>query len=473
MATSECPHCGSRISSDVLFCDHCGTALPRQQPPDATDDDEVPEEPDSSASREGSGSSDPEDESQVDEPAAPTPAPADAATGSSTDAENEAIGEEGTGESGGRPEETSDDEPGPLLDDLGGLLDLADIQAFATACEGTPDPASRRPLSPSSDLTLDEEQRRQLRQLFAEELPPEARANIEAPSDALQPGEGRGGLERRPWLELVLFLGLVGALLGAPEMPRGGPQQHALPGLNQAIHEVESLAPNSLVLVNWAYDPATAGEMDFVAQPVVEDLLRKEARLIVVSQLPGGPAAARRVIAEAAKTLRRPSRAQISANKVIEGGFLPGGAASLPILGAAPGRALPVDPRWVGLRDRFDIAGLADSGPVLSFVFAAGAEDVRRWLEQIQPFYGGPVVAVTTAVADTSLRPYLHSGQLSGLVSGWDGGRAYIHRTERTQSIEEQARSSRLVHAMNWGVGILIAVILLGNLVGLTERRPQ
>ena len=180
---------------------------------------------------------------------------------------------------------------------------------------------------------------------------------------------------------------------------------------------------------------------------------------------------ARRVIARAEESVRRPARAQVSTTQIIEGGFLPGGAASLPLLGVAPVQTLPVDPRWVDLRERFSIAGLADTGPALTLVIAARTEDVRRWLEQVQPINDGTVIAVTSAVVDPALRPFLHSGQLAGLVSGWDGGNAYLRRSERTRSVAEQARTSRLANGQNWGIGILFVVILLGNLAGLTERR--
>jgi hypothetical protein len=223
--------------------------------------------------------------------------------------------------------------------------------------------------------------------------------------------------------------------------------------------------------VNWAYDPATAGEMDLVAQPVIEHLLRRKARLIVVSQLPGGPATARRLIADAEEAIRRPTRSQITNNVIIEGGFLPGGAASLPLLGVAPAQTLPIDPRRVDLKDRFTVASLETAGAVLNLVIAARAEDVRRWLEQVQPLNNGTVIAVTSAVVDTGLRPYLHSGQLSGLVSGWDGGMAYQRRSERAEDITEQDRSGRQISGQNWGFGILLVTIALGNLAGLTARR--
>ena len=292
-------------------------------------------------------------------------------------------------------------------------------------------------------------------------------------SEAAETAGSGNGLQRQFWFEMILLLGMVGALLWGGQAPPGGAGPHALPGLEQVHRQIDTLPPNSLVLVNWAYDPATAGEMDLVAYPLIEHLLQRQAKLIVFSQLPGGPATARRVIARAEESLQRPSRTQITANLVIEGGYLPGGAASLPLLGVAPARALPVDPRWVDLRERFSIAALGETGPALSLVIAARAEDVRRWLEQVQPLNGGAVVAATSAVADPAVRPYLHSGQLAGLVSGWDGGGVYVRRLERARSIAEQGRSLRQVSGQNWGVGILIVAVLLGNLAGLNQRRSR
>ena len=213
--------------------------------------------------------------------------------------------------------------------------------------------------------------------------------------------------------------------------------------------------------------------MDRVAQPVIEHLLLRGAKLIVVSQLPAGLASARRLIAKAEDAVRQPGRSLIEGNVVIEVGFLPGGAASLPLLGVAPAETLPLDPGWLALKDRFTVAGLDRASAVLNLIVAARSEDVRHWLEQVQPLNGGAVVAVTSGATDIPLRPYLQSGQLSGLVSGWDGGSAYRIRSERAAGPEEREVAGRLISGQNWGFALLLLAILLGNLTGLIERRPR
>ena len=455
MATFDCPHCGYSNPAASRFCVHCGTNLARRQP--AAGGTAGARDQGRGARSEGRGAR-----------LTPNPLPLSPK-------------EEDTTEDSSKEDSGPDvARPGPLLGDLGGLLEPADPLSFITPGSDELDPTRDRPTALSGELATDEEERKRLRRLFSEDLPltvgtagarGEGRGARLTPNPLpLSPEEKGNGLQRRFWV-LVLLLGMTGALLWGAQSPPGGAGPHALPGLEQAHRQIDSLQPNSLVFVNWAYDPATAGEMDLVAQPLIEHLLQKQSKLIVFSQLPGGPATARRVIARAEESLQRPSRMQITANLVIEAGYLPGGAASLPLLGVAPARALPVDPTWVDLRERFSIAGLGDTGPALTLVIAARAEDVRRWLEQVQPLNGGTVVAATSAVAGPAVRPYLHSGQLAGLVSGWDGGGAYVRRSERARSVTEQARSLRHISGQNWGVGILIVTIILGNLAGLTERR--
>ena len=61
-------------------------------------------------------------------------------------------------------------------------------------------------------------------------------------------------------------------------------------------------------------------------------------------------------------------------------------------------------------------------------------------LEQAQPLDRLPIVAFTSAAADPVLRPYLESGQLRGLVSGFDGAWAYAQQSGLPLSAANQAR---------------------------------
>ena len=79
-------------------------------------------------------------------------------------------------------------------------------------------------------------------------------------------------------------------------------------------------------------------------------------------------------------------------------------------------------------------------------------------------------MAVTSAGADPLLRPYLDSGQLVGLVSGFDGAYSYerLAGDSRSLDVEEQLRV-RLA-AQNWGQLALLLILVMGNLAGLLGR---
>ena len=127
----------------------------------------------------------------------------------------------------------------------------------------------------------------------------------------------------------------------------------------------------------------------------------------------------------------------------------------------------------IGHTDRtaFLLGPLVTQRPALAIVVAAQAEDVQQWLEQVQPLAPAPVVAFTGAGADPILRPYLASGQLQGLVSGFDGAASYQQLRARplnyTLNYAGDGRWLQQLVAQNWGHVALLLILLLGNLRGL------
>jgi hypothetical protein len=108
--------------------------------------------------------------------------------------------------------------------------------------------------------------------------------------------------------------------------------------------------------------------------------------------------------------------------------------------------------------------------PALVVTFAAEAEQVQHWLEQVQPLSRTPVIAVTGAAADPILRPYLDSGQLAGLVSGFDGAATYARKLDPFADPDANPTLIRQIVLQNWGHLALLAAIALGNLAALLSR---
>jgi hypothetical protein len=270
---------------------------------------------------------------------------------------------------------------------------------------------------------------------------------------------------RIPWI-----FALLGLAIGLPALlflagPVGLP--YRWPGVEDAYLTIQGVAPNTLVVVYWAYDPATAGELDLVMQPVVRHLLQRRARLAVIATAPGGIGSAERLMAQV-RTGPGSDNLTLAADlgQPVTYAYLPGGAASLPLLARNPALGLLENIMMVPPEEREALA------PIPGLIVAAGAqaEDVQHWLEQVQPLDHTPVIAVTAAGADPILRPYRDSNQLSGLVSGFDGAYAYRQLLDPFVAPESNPQLLHQIILQNWGHFALLAAIALGNLAALLSR---
>ena len=427
MASVRCPHCGTSNRAGSNFCNRCGTDL-RAEPVEPVADDR----PAGNAPETAAGAA---------ERAGTTPASTASPPSTSFDAEQPWLEAGFTG---------ADDVPfEPEDEDLAVLDDLAPLPVPAarlvSGVQGLLEPirvaaipheeGGQSAALPHAGAALDNEQMRRVRALLADEP---VLASVPANPQPRRPSLWL------PWVFLIVGLAVVLPLwLGWAPLP-GAP--HLWRGVDAAYRTVERLPAGATVQLFWAYDPATAGELDLLSAPMTRHLLQRAVTLDAVTLLPNAPATAQRVV-DQLLAQRLPDLAPVGRQYSLDVRFLPGGATVLPLLGQ---------------RDA-----------ALAVVIAARAEDVQYWLEQVAPVNRVPVVAVTAAAADPVLRPYLDSGQLVGLVSGFDGS---YHYTELMADAPDSGyvRAMRLqVAGQNYGMLAILAIIVLGNLAALLLGRRQ
>jgi hypothetical protein len=339
-----------------------------------------------------------------------------------------------------------------LITSLQGLL--TPIRIATNITDDTPLPP-KAPTSTAEGLSNDE--LRMIRGLMSEQ-------------PALVNYQVRPALRPPLSLRIGWIFALVGVAIGLPALlflggPIGLPARWS--GVEDAYLTIQGVAPNTLVVVYWAYDPATSGEIDLAMQPVMRHLLQRRARLAIVTTTPGGIGSAERLIAQV-RAAQGTENLTLAADlgQPITFSYLPGGAASLPILARDPA---------IGLLENIMIASPEQReslAPRPTLVVAAGAttEAVQQWLEQVQPLDRIPVIAVTAAGADPVLRPYRDSNQLSGLVSGFDGAYAYRQLLDPFVAPESNNTLLHQIILQNWGHFALLAAIVLGNLAALLGR---
>jgi len=241
--------------------------------------------------------------------------------------------------------------------------------------------------------------------------------------------------ERRPGfgqavLRLLIGLLLLAAILAPMAgvwLPSGSgdvPAASAVfPDAKAAYDAIErQVDTGTPVLVAFEYGPSEAEEVEMVAGPLLQHLLNKGGRLILVSTHAEGPALAERLLAGLSGAGEGPER-------VVNLGYQPGQAVGVQgLLADLAGRTLyrsgqPAAQAAVmeGVRSARDVG--------LVIVLAGQVEDLRTWVEQVSARYPDlPVVAGVSARVEPIARPYLErtgAGVLKGLVAGLPGATVY------------------------------------------------
>lgn len=252
-------------------------------------------------------------------------------------------------------------------------------------------------------------------------------------------------------IAFVLPLGLEPAPMRTP------------PELEEMFNQIDQSAQTDRpVLLAVDFEPALAGEMTLAAQPVVEHLMSRNIRIVIVSTAPAGPVLVQSLLDGAAQTLAGQEQEYDLVANVVNLGYLPGGTISLLEFAQLPRQAAPAS--IVGDYTVWDqpvlalVKSLGDFSQVI--VVTDSAEVGRNWVEQVKPLMGDiPLLMVASAQAEPLLMPYVDSGQIDGLTGGLLGGVLY----SQWRQIEPAAGA--YWPAFQVGIGLAFLLVLVGGLV--------
>jgi len=231
------------------------------------------------------------------------------------------------------------------------------------------------------------------------------------------------------WLvSLVMLLAvLVPAVAGVPVFPI---PQRVSRDLAPLVGIVNTLPTDRPALMVFDYEPGYSGELDAVAEPLIESLLARGINIVTVSTRPTGPPLAVDLIDQ----IGAPYQIENGRN-VLHLGYLSGGPSAVQLFSAAPREAilkgfeLPPDmsgqSAWASPL-LSDVHSLSDFGMVA--VVAAGTDTARTWAEQAHPWLGDtPLVMILSQGAEPLIRPYFESltPQVNGILSGLPTALAY------------------------------------------------
>ena len=266
-------------------------------------------------------------------------------------------------------------------------------------------------------------------------------------------------------LVLLLVAWLPSAFGGlVPPLPTGIP-----PEVMAANRIVSQLPDRPAVLLAVDYNPAWQAEMESAAAPLVEHLMVRGARLVVISTQPLGPALADHFLHGGPLA----GYGYVEGQQYVNLGYLAGGRAGLQGLALSPTRAAPRSINGYAAWKATPLAGVRQINDFDLVVVVSDDPDVARaWIEQVQPHLTTtPLILVVSAQAEPLVRPYYESQppQVQGLVTGLMGGLAYMRLTGRV------SEGVQYWGGFTWGIWAAILLLVVGgvyNLVlGLRARR--
>jgi hypothetical protein len=236
------------------------------------------------------------------------------------------------------------------------------------------------------------------------------------------------------------------------------PQDVTHPGVEQTYQIVAKLSAQDTALVAFDYEPGLVGEMDTAAAAVMDNMMEKGTKLVLVSTSPTGPALAERFIHEV-----QGKHSYQNGEQYLNLGYIPGGISGL--------AAFAENPTWA-VSSKADGAPTWDSEPFqniqkvsdfgLVLVITDNPNTTRAWVEQVHPnLETVPLVTIVSAQAEPVAHTY--QGQIDGIVSGLTGGASY-------ESISGSNLAKERWGAFNILLIVAVSMLIIGSMltIGLT-----
>lgn len=277
--------------------------------------------------------------------------------------------------------------------------------------------------------------------------------------------EGLGRLDRR-WLYLMLFVALGVTLVARPLLPES-PSVFTRP----VFARIESLARGAPVLVALDYSPASAPEIEPMAQALTRHLFLQGARPVFVTLWPEGNNMLQRL---------REQVFEPEFPDLVEG-------IDFAALGYKAGGRMVINALRQDLRSMYtaDLRGVPlDSLPALAHVarldqfplivaLSGGTPGLKEWV-----LYGGdptgtPVAGGCTGIGTPEFLAYFPA-QLLGLLGGLKGASEYeAALAERYPALGIPRRAGRAMGPQTVAHVLILLFLVLGNLSYLRRRGPR
>lgn len=268
-------------------------------------------------------------------------------------------------------------------------------------------------------------------------------------------------LDRR-WVFLVLAVTLFLPIVFPLKLPGLKPS----PGVSKMYDYVEGMQPGQTIMISFDYDPASAPELQPMADAVMKHAFRKRLKVIAMGLWVTGLGLEKKTT----ETLGKEAEAKFGVkygDDYVDLGFKPGNVAVITGMGEDIFATFPTDAKGTPLSSipmMKSIRRLKDIDLVVSI--AAGSPGIDHWIAYGADKHKFKIGGGTTAVQAPSMAPYLQAGQLVGLIPAMRGAAEY----EFLSGLSGGGTAG--IDAISLGHYLIITLIVLGNIAYFVTRRP-
>jgi len=261
----------------------------------------------------------------------------------------------------------------------------------------------------------------------------------------------------RRWIYLILAL----AVIVPTVVPFKVPTTVSTEVRN--VHSfVENLQPGDNIHIAIDYDPSTLAELHPMAEAIMRQAFRRDARIIITALSQFGPAMAEEMITRIATELGKKRNIDYTFL-----GYKPYPAITILAMGTDYRVPFPTDYYGTPVDSIPMMADIHNYRNLKGVVSLAGGNAADFWIQYGNAKYGFPLALGVTGVMASDYYPYLQSGQIFGLIPGMKGAAEYEMLTE------SPGQGSRgMPYQMSTHL-VIIVFMIITNIAYLTQRRAR
>jgi hypothetical protein len=240
------------------------------------------------------------------------------------------------------------------------------------------------------------------------------------------------------------------------------------PETKELMAGLETLPPGSKVLVTFDYDPASAPELQPMAETFFRLAFDRHYRVIIMGLWPQGPQQANLALNSILSDEKYKAMNLQYGTDYVNLGFQSGNEFVIQRIGSDFKSMFRVDFYGTPYDQLPLVKNIKNFSNIdYSFNLSAGYPGTREWVLIAVDRYGLKMGAGNTAVQTTGMYPYVRSGQLIGILGGMNGAAEFEAVTGYL------AKGTRFMLSQSFAHMIVIAFIIIGNVAYFKLERKR